>query len=146
MMLALLAAACKETNGPRDPIVSELQCAQPNGQFSRCNLTLSQAGGFQVTLNSVVTCEAHGNKVQLTKPIEVELTADACYEPAGRAWTYPGPYEAGTEIDIEIESPRLRLPSELRVTGAYPSWTIDFEDGGDKDFDDLQLVVEALPQ
>ena len=31
------------------------------------------------------------------------------------------------------------------VAGSYPSWRVEFEDGGDGDFDDIIIGVEAIP-
>jgi hypothetical protein len=37
----------------------------------------------------------------------------------------------------------------LRVSGAYPTWTLSFDDGvggaGEPDFDDLVMIVTANP-
>jgi hypothetical protein len=30
------------------------------------------------------------------------------------------------------------------LTGAYPDWDINFEDGGDNDFNDVVLKVHAI--
>jgi hypothetical protein len=42
-------------------------------------------------------------------------------------------------------SDQFASPPGIRVTGAYPEWTINFEDGFDSDFNDLILTVTALP-
>jgi hypothetical protein len=31
------------------------------------------------------------------------------------------------------------------VNGAYPVWTLTYEDGYDSDFNDMQLTLTALP-
>jgi hypothetical protein len=39
----------------------------------------------------------------------------------------------------------LSNPPQLRVSGAYPEWTLTYEDGVDQDFDDLVMTLTALP-
>jgi hypothetical protein len=70
---------------------------------------------------------------------------DGCYEAAGTEIVRAGPYPAGTEISAEIVAPLLVNAPRLRVTGSYPEWTLEFEDGADADFNDLVLKVTALP-
>jgi hypothetical protein len=108
-----------------------------------CELSLTSPGGFQVELAGT-SCQAHGNTVRLTKPHAQTLTADGCYEGAGRQWTFTGPFSAGTTISLEVEAARFDHLPTLRVTGAYPTWHIEFEDGFDDDFNDLVLDVRAL--
>ena len=43
-------------------------------------------------------------------------------------------------------SDQFANPPGLRVTGAYPSWTVSFEDGYDTDFNDIVLTVTATPE
>ena len=145
MMLALLTVACKEEPTRPTRTVSELTCTQPGGQSTQCSLMLDQGGGFQITLTRIKTCRAHGNKIRLTQPVSADLTTDACYAPVGTVWQYAGPYSAGTAISMEIESPVLQLPAALRVSGMYPTWTLEFEEGRDEDGDDVTLEVKALP-
>jgi hypothetical protein len=45
---------------------------------------------------------------------------------------------------MEVESASTRGPPGLLVSGEYPKWTINFEDGSDTDFNDLVLEVEPL--
>jgi hypothetical protein len=45
---------------------------------------------------------------------------------------------------MEVESAASRGTPGLLVEGAYPKWTINFEDGSDTDFNDLILEVEAI--
>jgi hypothetical protein len=145
--VTVLLAACgsgADTTGPSGPpVTSSLTCAQPNGTFSQCDLALTQSGGFTITLTST-SCKAHGNTLALTKPANETLTTDGCYQ-TGKTWTYPGPYPAGTLISFQITSAQLPNPASLRAIGSYPSWTLDFEDGGDADFNDMVLQVNATP-
>ena len=127
-------------SGP--PVTSQLTCMQPNGTSSQCDLTLSAAGGFTITLVST-SCDARGNTLSLLQPQTATLLTDGCYSPSGQTWSYPGPYPAGTAISLQIVSPQLQRSPSLQATGSYPNWTINFEDGGDADLNDLVLQVTA---
>ena len=129
---------------PGPPVTSQLTCAQPGGGFTQCDLTLTAAGGFNLVLNSR-SCAARGNSLRIVKPVVQTLTTDGCYEPVGKSWAFPGPYAAGTAVSFDITSPTLAHPASLHASGAYPSWEIDFEDGGDSDFNDLVLQLTATP-
>jgi hypothetical protein len=123
------------------PVTSQLTCMQPNGTSSQCDLTLTNAGGFIITLVST-SCDARGNTLTLLKPVQQTLLTDGCYSPP-QHWTFPGPYPAGTGISLQIVSPQLQRAPSLQATGAYPDWTIKFEDGGDADLNDLVLQLQA---
>lgn len=145
LTLAACGSGADSPTGPTPgpPVTSSLTCAQPDGTFSQCDLTLAQAGGFTVTLVST-SCNAHGNTLTITKPSNETLTTDGCYQ-TGKTWTYAGPYPAGTLISFQITSAQLPNPAALRASGTFPNWTLDFEDGGDTDFNDMVLQVSATP-
>jgi len=44
-----------------------------------------------------------------------------------------------------VVAPLLANPPRLRVDGAYPVWTLTYEDGADNDFNDMNLTLTALP-
>ncbi len=144
--IALLAVSCKGAEGggtgPGDRDIATLQCVGPTGRLFQCELRLTNAGGFEVELASNA-CEAEGNTLRLTKPSQQTLTANGCYETEGTKWTFAGPFPAGTAISLEVEAARLHNPPTLRVTGSYPQWRIEFEDGFDTDYDDMILMVRA---
>ena len=138
-----LAACAGADDLPR--VTSQLECDTGGGQTSLCTLTLTEPAGFKVTL-STGSCDALNTEIRLVSPTTVPLTTDACQEPVGTVWDYSTPINpAGTEINIEIDSDQFASPPSLRVTGAYPNWTVDFEDGYDTDFNDVVLTVEAVP-
>lgn len=138
-----LAACAGAGDIPR--VTSHLECETGGGQISQCTLTLAEAAGFKITLTSG-SCDALGTEIRLVSPTTVALTTDACQEPVGTVWDYSTPvYPAGTEINIEIDSDQFASPPSLRVTGAYPTWSVNFEDGYDTDFNDVVLTVEAVP-
>ena len=144
LVCLVLPAACKDDgddlSGP--PVTTPLECGQPGA--ADCGLPLTSQSSFTVTITSI-DCEAHSNKIRVTAPVSDELTDDACYEAIGKAWTFPGPFAAGSELNFEIESRQLRNAASLRASGTYPSWTLTFEDGGDQDFNDIVLQVTATP-
>lgn len=123
-----------------------------------CKLVLDQASTVQVELTSS-ECTARNNTFVITAPIVDTLLRDGCYAPE------PGTPEAvfdlnngqvfaaGTELDAEVVSGSLKLETEpaLHVLGAYPSWTLEFDDGEDAqppepDFNDLVITITATPQ
>jgi PKD repeat protein len=120
-----------------------------------CVLTLEDAAVVTVTLESR-ECTARNNTFRITQPIEEVLITDGCYEPeVGFSWELNGgtAFEAGTELNAEVISGSLKqeVAPALRVTGAYPQWTLEFDDGEDAtppepDFNDLVLTITAVPQ
>jgi PKD repeat protein len=134
------------TVNPKAPVVTSLSCVDGSapGGFVSCTLKLEQEAGFKVVLDGS-SCEAHGNIFRTTAPISGTLTDDGCYEQNGKQLVFNGPFAAGTEIGAEVVAPRLANPPRLRVDGAYPTWTLTYEDGADADFNDLQLTLTALP-
>ena len=147
--LAMVAAltgvvACNENEPSGPPVQAPLECGAPGAPAEACVLPLEQASSFEIELVST-SCTANGNKVVLISPVLDELTNNACDESAGETWNFPGPYAAGTELNFRIESFELASPPSLRATGAYPVWTLTFEDGGDSDFNDIILRVTATP-
>jgi PKD repeat protein len=139
------STSSKKVN-PKNPVVTQLSCVDGSapGGFVACTLKLEQEAGFKVVLNSS-SCQAHGNVFRTTIPISGTLTNDGCYEQAGEQLTFAGPFAAGTEISAEVVAPLLANPPRLRVDGAYPVWTLTYEDGADADFDDMNLTLTALP-
>lgn len=136
-------AACAGADLPR--VTSQLECDTGGGQTSLCTLTLAAPAGYKITLTSG-SCDALNTEIRLTSPVKATLTTDACQERVGTVWDYSTPINpAGTEISIEIDSDQFASPPRLGVTGAYPTWSVNFEDGYDTDFNDVVMTVEAVP-
>ncbi|HEU4827859.1 MAG TPA: hypothetical protein VFT04_01560 [Gemmatimonadales bacterium] len=141
LALLLGAAACKDSNEPGgDPIDTPLDpcVTQP------CGLPLDEQARFEVTLLSH-SCAAHDNEIHVIAPESERLTDDACYEEVGKVWAFEGPYAAGTTLNFRIDSFEQLNPPSFVSSGAYPEWTLTFEDGGDSDFNDIVLRVRAIP-
>jgi hypothetical protein len=140
----VLLGGCESSTSP-PPVVSKLACEGAGGTVTECTLTLEQGGGFSVTLESV-SCTAVGNRVRLTQPTAhaQTLTSDGCYETPPKVWNIGGTLTPGSTVAIEVESAKLKNDPVLRVSGDYPEWVIEFEDGGDTDFNDMVFRVRAL--
>lgn len=151
--LALAAAACSSsdaTSPSNAAVVSQLQCAQALGTWVNCDLTLTQAGGFEVKLLSS-DCSAVGDTIRLTTPVAAVVSSDGCYVPVNTTWTYPGPYPAGTPVALVFASGSVNgvnvgnFHTGLHVSGSNPLWTLNYEDGGDPwDYQDIVLSVRAF--
>lgn len=130
-----------------EPAVTSLQCADGSapGGYVACTLRLEDPAGFKVKIVSS-SCTAHGNLFRITTPVQDTLTTDGCYASDGTEIVHPGPFPDGTEIAAEVIAPLLDNPPALRVSGAYPVWTLTYEDGGDSDFNDLVMELTALPE
>jgi hypothetical protein len=140
LMSGVTLASCA---GADDPPRVTSNC--DTGTGSTCTLTLDEAGGYTITMTSR-SCDAINNTVRLVSPVVETLTEDACRVAVGTVWDNSTPSNpAGTQIGIEFESDQFANPPGLRVTGAYPTWTVSFEDGFDLDFNDIVLSVVAVP-
>jgi PKD repeat protein len=141
-----------------------LECADgtPN-----CELGIEADATVTVTLVSS-DCELAGNtfKVLITppagEPVEETLFTDGCNTPDGTSFQLQnsGVITAGTVITAQLVSggnpDDLALPPALRLTdtSAYPSWTLEFDDGLigpdvdplEPDFNDLVITIVATPQ
>jgi len=135
-----------KTVDPKAPAVTTLSCVDGSapGGFVACTLRLEAEAGFQVVLNSS-SCDAHGNTFRIIAPEVATLTTDGCYEQNGKTVTVAGPFAAGTEINAQVVAPLLQNPPRLLVEGQYPVWHLTYEDGGDSDFNDLDITLTAVP-
>jgi PKD repeat protein len=133
-----------------------------------CELPIEADAKVTVTLVSS-DCELAGNtfKVLITPPgggtpVEETLFTDGCNTPDGTSFQLQtdATFAAGTVITAQLISggnpDDLALPPALRLTddSAYPSWTLEFDDGligpdvdpNEPDFNDLVITVVATPQ
>ncbi|MDT8368784.1 MAG: hypothetical protein RQ745_06225 [Longimicrobiales bacterium] len=103
-------------------------------------ITLPVPSGFVVTFVAR-ECAAPSNVVSITSPVSQTLLTTACQAAIGQSWSFPGPFPAGTTIELSLQSTSGQ--SAARVSGAFPNWTVSFEDGFDNDFNDLVFTVTA---
>jgi PKD repeat protein len=135
------------------PASLECEDAPGTGSFASCDLVLDAAATVTVTLQSR-SCDAHGNTFRITEPVLETLFTDGCYAPdVGTSFNLQSGavFTAGTHLQAEVVSGatnQLTSPA-LHVTGAYPTWTLSFDDGvggpGEPDFNDLVMTVTAHP-
>ena len=144
VVLAAVAGACNTEPDQGPPVDSELQCGDPGAPPTSCTLPIEERSSFRVRLVST-SCTARNNKILLISPVQDELTDDACEEDAGKEWEFEGPFAAGTQLNFRIESFQQPNPPRFLASGAYPTWTLTFEDGFDTDFNDIVLQVTATP-
>lgn len=139
-------AACDGGTEPPERIVTTLGCDESLGTSDlNCAMTLQEPAGLRFELQTF-TCSAHGNVLEIRTPVEQVLTSDACHLGASDGiWEFPGPFDEGTHVTLNFISAELRLAPGVTVTGSYPAWIINFEDGGDQDYDDLVLTVRVVP-
>lgn len=141
---AILAAACD--SGPKNPIVTGL-CGE-TGSTAECPAIPESVNEayFTITLEST-SCTAKGTAIRVTAPVSQKLTDDGCYETSGKSWNVGSAssgYPAGTQLNFSITSEETGSPPSFHLVGAYPDWTVEFEDGGDNDFNDVVLKVHAV--
>jgi PKD repeat protein len=127
--------------------------APGTGHFASCALVLEEDASVTVKLEQR-SCDAHGNTFQITAPLAQTLFTDGCYSPAvGTAFDLNDGevFAAGTRLEAQVisgASNQLTAPA-LHVTGAYPTWTLAFDDGvggvNEPDFNDLVITVTANP-
>jgi hypothetical protein len=145
LALAALVAlgACKNPNEPKVVSTTTLKCVQPGGGTVGCDITIpDNASKVRITLVSH-DCAAHGDIISISEPAATTITTDACYESVPKSIEIPGPFTSA-HLAMKVTSELITNSPELRVTGSSPNWTINFEDGGDQDFNDAVLTVEAL--
>lgn len=141
---------------------AELECedGSPN-----CELPIENDAVVVATLTSS-DCELSGNTFAVTitppggTPVEETLFTDGCNEVVGTQYQLQSGaiITAGTVITARLISggETLELPPALRVAAgsAYPTWTLEFDDGAigpdtdpaEPDFNDLVITITATEQ
>ena len=134
-----------------------LQCSGVN-----CTLDITQRATLTITLISS-SCELTDNRFAITSPIQQTVFTNGCNKianPDGKVYTINGPnpdhsFDAGTQLEAQFTQgvgdptdPPRGTPA-IRLTGTYPQWMINIDDGGnptgpgEPDFNDLILQVDA---
>jgi PKD repeat protein len=124
-----------------------------------CNLQVTSKAILTVTMTSR-DCELAGNRFSITSPIQQTVFFNGCSQPVGAQFVLNGPntdksFDAGTQIQAQFtqgvgdpEDPVRGSPA-IQLTGAFPTWTISIDDGGnptapgEPDFNDIVLTVSA---
>lgn len=146
-LAALLSfGACKHPLAPGEKIIkSTLKCTQPGTSSNSivCDVPIpASATKLRVTLLSH-DCDASGDIISVVASSTVTITNDACYATVGQPVEVSGPFTSST-VKLQVTSETIKNPPELRIGGTQSPWKIYFEDGGDQDFNDAVLQVEAL--
>jgi len=132
-----------------------LRC--PNG--TDCSIDLTSKAIVTVTLVSA-DCQLVGNAFSIIQPIQQTIFTDGCFTTPGTVTTLAGPnvdqsFAPGTSIQAQFTqgTPNPGAPAvgppQLRLTGTFPDWTVEFDDGGnptgvgEPDFNDIVVTVHA---
>jgi PKD repeat protein len=131
------------------------QCDNGSGNLLNCNLDITQKSTIKVTMVST-SCTARGNSLTLstTGGFTQNIFTNGCKVVPGTEVTIQGgnPFAAGTQLTATITSGSTdpnRVAPQLKITGDFPKWTLEFDDGenptgpGEPDFNDLVMEVNA---
>jgi PKD repeat protein len=134
---------------------AQTTCDDGSGNQVECGLTLTNAATVRVTITGR-DCTAEGNTLVITEPDDPDTVVfdDGCSLNVGDFFDLNGgaQYGAGTELRAQMISGSDdpdRIAPALQVTGAYPEWTLSFDDGedptgpGEPDFNDIVMTVTA---
>lgn len=130
------------------------------GSTPDCSLVLPADAKVTVTLVSH-DCDFTANsfKVLITPPgggaaVEETLFTDGCHTTPGTSYQLQSnaTFASGTTIQAQVISGggTLELPPAVRVSGTYPNWTLEFDDGAqseppEPDYNDLVISIVATP-
>jgi PKD repeat protein len=123
-----------------------------------CTLDLTSRSTVTITITAA-DCQFVGNAFAITAPIQETVFTDGCSLQAGTVFNINGgaAFNAGTSLEAQFTqgaggpNDPEKGPPATRVTGAFPDWTVEFDDGGDPtgiggpepDFNDIVLAVHA---
>jgi PKD repeat protein len=154
------------TNAITQPVVvsnaAEQDCA-PAGKLVTCTLIVGLRSTVTLSLTST-SCEITGNNVFIAAPRRQTVWFNVCPKGTdGLTYTVrdangaPQVFEAGSQVAIEFAQgtldptdPPAGTPA-ARLDGTSPSWTINIDDGGNRngagepDFGDVVIGVQATP-
>lgn len=133
-----------------------------SGTVVDCSFTPTAQVTFKVTVAST-DCELSGNRVSATAPVAQTVFFNLCNQAAGAEYIIKDGtgvalvFAAGTPLALQFTrgNPGAGDPPAgdpgIQVTGAYPTWTLNVDDGGaadtpgEPDFNDAVLTVTATP-
>lgn len=125
-----------------------------------CTLDLTSRSTVTITVTTV-DCEFINNSLAITQPIQQTIFSDGCTivpgSPAATIQVNGGAaFDAGTSLQAVFTQGTKPRPADpdpgpaaTRVSGAFPDWTIEIDDGGntgapgEPDFNDIVLTVHA---
>jgi PKD repeat protein len=128
-----------------------------------CRLDIAERSNIKLKLTGI-SCSLNGERVVIPPPSSDQVFLGVCTRAVGDSTKiFGGPedtpfvYEAGSQATIRFVQGRPDAgepapnPPAAQITGSFPSWTINFEDGadpggpGEPDFADVVLQVDAIP-
>jgi PKD repeat protein len=137
-----------------------VQDCTTSGTVVDCSLVPTARVTLKVTVVSTA-CELTGNRVNATAPRAQTVFFNLCNQADGAEYTIadanglPLVFESGTPLTLRFTQglagpldPDTGDPG-IQVTGAYPNWTLNIDDGGaagtagEPDFNDAVLSVTA---
>jgi PKD repeat protein len=140
-----------------------VQGCTTNGDRVLCLLDITARSVIKLRLLGI-SCDLNNQRVVIPPPSSDQVFLNVCKRSVGDStMIFGGPldeafiYEAGSQTAILFRqgTPDAGEPAPNlavgQVTGTFPSWTINWEDGdnpgapGEPDFTDVVLQVEALP-
>jgi PKD repeat protein len=122
-----------------------------------CTIVLTSKSTVTITVTAV-DCEFIGNAFAITEPIQETVFTDGCQVPGGTAFPINGggAFDAGTSLQAQFTQGTKPRPGDpdpgppsFRVSGSFPDWTIELDDGGnagapgEPDYNDIVLAVHA---
>jgi PKD repeat protein len=124
-----------------------------------CTLDITDKSTLVITLVST-DCGFTGNTFEIVEPIQQVVFTDGCQVTGlPKDYTINGPtagaFDAGTQLKFTFTQGEgapgdpERVPPQIRLTGTYPDWDIEIDDGGntgrpgEPDFNDLVLHAHA---
>ena len=134
-----------------------------SGTHVDCLLDIADPSNIKLKLTGI-SCTLDGERVVIPPPSGDQVFLTVCSRAVGDStMIFGGPgdsaflYEAGSQATIRFVQgtagggePTPGAPA-AQLTGSFPNWTINFEDGGnpggpgEPDFTDVVLQVEAIP-
>jgi PKD repeat protein len=122
-----------------------------------CTIVLTSKSTVTITVTAA-DCEFIGNAFAITEPIQEPVFTDGCQLADGTSFTINSgtPFDPGTNLQAQFTQGTKPRPGDpdpgppsTRVSGAFPDWTIELDDGGntgapgEPDFNDIVLAVHA---
>jgi PKD repeat protein len=134
-----------------------------SGTNVNCVLDISERSNIKLKLTGI-SCDLTGERITIPPPSRDQVFLAVCNRTVGDSTKiFGGPgdsafvYLPGGQVKIQFTQGTARSGDPApgapagQVTGSFPNWTINFEDGahsgdaGEPDFTDVVLQVDAIP-
>jgi PKD repeat protein len=151
-------ASATTTQGITVTPPAQLSCGAGTG--GQCTINLTQRSSVTFTLTTR-DCQLGGNRLSIVQPVAARQTIffNGCSEPAGKVYNISNgaAFDANTQLLLQFTqgagkpTDPPRGPPLLRLSGGFPNWTLEIDDGGnfgapgEPDYNDLVLAIHATP-